>query len=356
MTPTPIDPFSPSRIAAVRASGLLDTPPELVFDRVTRIAEGLLCADTVLFSLVDSDRQFFKSACGLPEPWATARETALTHSFCKHVVVTDEPLIVEDARTDPRVTENLAVRDLGVIAYLGVPVRDPSGERLGALCAIGTKPRPWSAEEIAAMSDLAAIVENELTLRAEVARSGQLAEENEILAREYHHRVKNALTVAAWLVSLAGRESRSVEELVQMTCERLSALSSAHDALLQTNEAVDLRQLANKLLCPYGPQIAVDIGGSEVTLAQDQVTPICLVLHELATNSAKYGALSGAGVVAVRWSLSSHGAAIDWTEQAATISRPPVRQGFGSALINSPRVSCAGRAGANGNVRRCACC
>ena len=110
------------RLAVLRKTGLLDTPPEPAFDRVTRFATRLLDVPVSLVSLVDSDRQFFKSAIGLPEPWATKRETPLTHSFCQHLVPTGNTLVIEDARTDPLVCDNLAVPELGVISYLGAPL------------------------------------------------------------------------------------------------------------------------------------------------------------------------------------------------------------------------------------------
>jgi GAF domain-containing protein len=95
-------------------------------------------------SLVDDRRQFFKSAVGLHESWASRRETPLTHSFCKFAVGRRAPLVVPDAREDPALRENLAIRDLGVIAYAGVPlvVED---EALGAFCVIDDKPHAWTA-------------------------------------------------------------------------------------------------------------------------------------------------------------------------------------------------------------------
>jgi GAF domain-containing protein len=92
-------------------------------------------------SLVDADRQFFKSALGLPEPWATRRETPLSHSFCQHVVATGAPLRVEDARDHSLVCDNLAIPELGVVAYLGMPLATADGQVLGSLCAIDTEPR-----------------------------------------------------------------------------------------------------------------------------------------------------------------------------------------------------------------------
>src|SRR5688500_7160472 len=92
---------APARVAAVRGTALLDTPPEESFDRLTRMAARLLGAPVALISLVTEDRQFFKSATGLPEPWATRRDSPLAYSFCRHVVETAAPLVVEDVRQHP---------------------------------------------------------------------------------------------------------------------------------------------------------------------------------------------------------------------------------------------------------------
>src|ERR671922_297112 len=99
------------RLAAVVRTALLDTPPEEAFDRLTRMAARLLGAPVSLITLVTDDRQFFKSATGLPEPWASRRSTPLSHSFCRQVAVSGEPLIVADTRRDPLLHSSPAVRD-----------------------------------------------------------------------------------------------------------------------------------------------------------------------------------------------------------------------------------------------------
>ena len=158
----------PSRLEALRATGLMDSPPDASFDRLTRLAARWLRAPVALVSLVDDCRQFFKSAIGLPEPWASARETPLSHSFCQHVVDLGRPLVVNDARLDPLVLENRAIPDLGVIAYLGVPLVTSDGQFLGSFCAIDGVPREWNADEIDTMADLAASVSTEIELRRDV--------------------------------------------------------------------------------------------------------------------------------------------------------------------------------------------
>lgn len=157
----------PDRLAALHASALLDSPAEEQFDRLARLAARVVNAPVALVSAVDEDRQFFKSCLGLPEPWATRRETPLSHSFCQHVVADREPVVIRDAREDERMRDNLAIRDLDVIAYLGVPLITREGHAIGTLCVIDHQPRVWTSEEITLVQDVAAAVITEITLRGE---------------------------------------------------------------------------------------------------------------------------------------------------------------------------------------------
>jgi signal transduction histidine kinase len=158
--------LAPDRLAALRASDLLDTPPDPVFDRLTILAAKALKVPVALLSLVDSDRQFFKSQCGLPSPIDATRETPLSHSFCQHVVTLGDVFIVNDAREHPLVQDNPAVAALGIIAYAGVPIRDASGQVLGSFCAIDGKPRVWSDDDIEILQALAAQAMTEIAARS----------------------------------------------------------------------------------------------------------------------------------------------------------------------------------------------
>ena len=88
----------PMRLDVLRSLLLLDSPSEAAFDRFTQLASKSIDAPVSLISLIDVDRQFFKSLTGLPEPWASERETPLSHSFCQSMVASGTPLVVEDAR------------------------------------------------------------------------------------------------------------------------------------------------------------------------------------------------------------------------------------------------------------------
>ncbi len=160
-----------ARLLSLQRSGLLDTPPEEVFDRFTRLASHLLRARTALLSLVDSDRQFFKSAKGLDEPWASRRQTPLTHSICKHVVEAGSGLVIPDGRLHPVVRDSPAVQECRFVAYAGMPVRAADGLILGTLCVMDDHPREWTAAELDALRDLAACVSEEISLRTQLRES-----------------------------------------------------------------------------------------------------------------------------------------------------------------------------------------
>jgi len=167
-----VDPVDdPARLEALQGTGLLDTDPEPEFDRITRLVQRAIGVPVVLVSLVDRHRQFFKASIGLD-----LRETPLSHSFCQHVVREVAPLMVRDARQDDRVRENLAVEDLDVIAYAGVPLVLPGGQPIGSLCAIDSVPRDWTDEDLATLQDTAEVVIAELALRETLRRERRVAD------------------------------------------------------------------------------------------------------------------------------------------------------------------------------------
>ncbi|HTU98159.1 MAG TPA: PAS domain S-box protein [Solirubrobacteraceae bacterium] len=162
----------PARLEALARAELMDSEPEEVFDRLTRLATKLLGTPVATMTLVDDRRQYFKSSVG-----TAVNETPLSHSFCQHVVTGAAPLVVTDARQDPRVKDNGAVEDLDVIAYCGVPLTDADGQTLGSFCAIEHRPREWTDIEIEILTELAHNIMTELDLRA--ANRALIAREHE---------------------------------------------------------------------------------------------------------------------------------------------------------------------------------
>ncbi|WP_394425196.1 diguanylate cyclase domain-containing protein [Vreelandella stevensii] len=150
-----------SRIAALQELALLDTPNEPVFDRVTRLVTVLLGVPLSTVTLVDTDRQWFKSQVGL-ELSETPRDVA----FCAYTVLAEAPLVVNDARLDPRFANNPYVdKPDGIRFYVGIPLKTTQGLVLGSLCAMDTRPRELTPQEFTALQDLADVVSGEIHLR-----------------------------------------------------------------------------------------------------------------------------------------------------------------------------------------------
>lgn len=207
----------PERLKILRDLNLLDTPPDPAFDRLTRIASYMLKAPVSLVSLVDVDRQFFKSQIGLPEPWATTRQTPLSHAFCQHAVATGEPLIVDDAREHPLVYDLPSVTELEIIAYAGIPLTTSEGANIGSFCVIDHQPRHWTDEDIELLEDLAASVMTEIELRAEIAerqtlitRLRELEQVKTDMIRLAAHDLRNPLSIIVSAVDLL-RESDELQ-------------------------------------------------------------------------------------------------------------------------------------------------
>jgi diguanylate cyclase (GGDEF)-like protein len=153
---TPRD--EPRRLETLRSLGILDTGPEERFDRLTRMAKRMFDVPIALVSLVDENRQWFKSCFGLG-----VRETPREISFCGHAILGSGPFTVPDTVLDERFADNpLVVNEPHIRFYAGCPLRAPDGQTMGTLCVIDRAPRSFGPEEREALMDLAAMVEREL--------------------------------------------------------------------------------------------------------------------------------------------------------------------------------------------------
>lgn len=331
----------PERLAALADTHLPDSAAEEAFDRLTRMVTRLLGVPVSLVSLVDDRRQFFKSQQGLEGAVGEARQTPLSHSFCQHVVIAQAPLIVTDAESDPRVRENPAIPDLGVKAYLGVPLTLPSGHVIGSLCAIDVIPRPWSETDLKSLSDVAEIVMSEIGLRREIAKRRKAEDNQELLIAELHHRVKNTLSTVQALIQLNLRSSPTLAVFRGTIGGRIESLAKTHTLLTSKRwHAIAFRDILNSELEPYQQTERVGLSGPDFDLEAEVATTVGMVIHELTTNAAKYGALSSStGSIEVHWSLETIADDADarmtlsWHERGGPPVQPPDSKGFGSILI-----------------------
>ena len=332
----------PERLAKLAATYLPDSEPEESFDRLTRMVTRLLGIPVALVSLVDDRRQFFKSQQGLGGWAGEQRQTPLTHSFCQYVVIDRAPLVIGDAENDPRLCDNLAIPDLGVKAYLGVPLVLPSGHVIGSLCAIDTAPREWSDHDVKTVSDVAEIVMSEIGLRREIRRRREAENDQELLIAELHHRVKNTLATVQALIQLSMAASPTLANFRESIGVRIASLANTHTLLTNKRwRAISFRDLLMSELEPYAQPGRISIEGSDFDLEAENATTIGMIVHELTTNAAKYGALSSAGgKIAVRWTFSDPSRQDDinidltWIEVGGPKPSNDPKKGFGSNLID----------------------
>lgn len=157
----------------IEASGFCPVNIQTLTQSLTEVMAERIGAPIGLTTVIDeaNERQVFIAAVGLPEPYATLRETALSRSFCKIVKATNAPLIVTNSRTDDRVRTNPIIDELGVMAYLGYPLRSRSGEPLGSVCVLDRHPREWTVDEQAHVSALAETISMQMNLQASLLTS-----------------------------------------------------------------------------------------------------------------------------------------------------------------------------------------
>ncbi|MGE4123821.1 MAG: ATP-binding protein [Pusillimonas sp.] len=222
-TPAIIPANDADRVAALHELGILDTPSDVSFDNLTRLAAGLFNVPIALVSLVDSNRQWFKSSYGL-----CASETSRDVSFCAYVISEGNLLVIDDASQDKRFAQNpLVTGEPHIRFYAGAPLRSGTGFILGTLCLIDTQPRQFSAAQREHLELLARQVEQLLqmhhqtrTLEDEIGRAN-------VVSARYEAIIKGA---AAGIVRINGRGR--IIEVNRFVC---TMLGYAEDELIGQN-------------------------------------------------------------------------------------------------------------------------
>ncbi|MBT8103938.1 MAG: sensor domain-containing diguanylate cyclase [Gammaproteobacteria bacterium] len=186
-----------ARLMSLHSLHILDTPSEDRYDRITKMAKRLFGVEICLVSLVDSERQWFKSKQGL-DVCETSREV----SFCGHAILKEDVLVVTDAAADIRFADNpLVAGEPHIRFYAGCPIKDPSGFRVGTFCIIDSKPRTMSGDEIEILVDMAAMVEDEIRVSSQVT----IDDLTQVANRRGFH------MIADHLLSLCRRTGNSAE-------------------------------------------------------------------------------------------------------------------------------------------------
>lgn len=440
--------------------GQLDSGPDPDFDRLTRLAAAVFGAPVGLITLVDADRQWFKSRVG-----TDVTQTSTASSFSAHAIAEkgNAPLVVLDAMADERFVDNELVTGPEHVRFCaGAPIV-VHDERIGALCVLDRVPRhAVKPEDLAVLSDIAALASSlfelkdeakvrarttaelikeewrhALTLEAgqvgsfvwdvasgavvandimrrmwgfdalqplmieeffagihpddldrvraaidatfadgidyiaefraasgrwlsargrvyqrnakgeplvmmgvniDITEARQAAEHTRHLLRELNHRVKNTLAMTQSLARQTLRQTPDPVEFIEAFSGRLRTLSDAHSLLADRDWAgIGLVQLVDTMVGPYvihgGERLTVR--GPDVELPPDHALGLGIILHELASNAARHGALStDAGRLLVAWTLEAGEVSLNWTESGGPTVKPGPESGFGLRLIH----------------------
>lgn len=205
--------FETERLEELCSYEVLDTGIEEGFERITRMARSIFDVPIALISLVDEERQWFKSRQGL-----NAAETPRNVSFCTHAIETDRPFVVDDALKDKRFCHNpLVTGEPYIRFYAGAPLRSPREFNLGTLCLVDTKARAMTIEQLDLLCDLAAMVMSELELR-KLSTTDPLTG---ALSRIEFRRVLDAQVATAKATSMP-------LSLIMVSIDRMSWMNSTH--------------------------------------------------------------------------------------------------------------------------------
>jgi two-component sensor histidine kinase len=298
-------------------------------DAVTALAARICDTKIALVSLVDEERQWFKSRHNF-EVTETPRDVAL----CAHAILDDAPLMVPDTLTDPRFKGNPLCTDGPVRFYAGVPLRGDGNLPLGTLCVIDEEPKPegLSTAQLHELSLLAEQTSRFLELP-------RIAMRQATALRESVHRTKNVLAVAGAMASRTLTGKTPMEEAKTALLGRFKAYGDAQGELLTASDGgASLWNLVHgqtSIFTTDGKD-RIKAWGPDARLAGEAAEAIGLALHELSTNAMKYGALSvEQGSVEIEWSRAGNGGLVlQWREKNGPTPKPePGQTGFGSLVI-----------------------
>lgn len=334
------------RLAALAEYQILDTAAEPGFDDAVSIAVQLCDVPIALVSLIDDSRQWFKAAVGL-----TVSETPRDISFCGHAIGKPELFVIEDATQDPRFADNpLVTGEPFIRFYAGAPLITSDGLAIGTICVLDHRPRKLTDGQRAGLTALARQVMGQLELRRLLVQHQEGEEHRRLLTAELEHRIKNTLSVVQAIVSQSLRTATTPADARDAISARLVALGRAHDLLTQASwTAAPIDALVRAAVGNYGEDGArIRTSGPAILLNARAALAISMALHELATNAAKYGALSTeAGYVEIGWRVDERRTPcvleFIWQEHGGPSVAVPERKGFGTRLIETSLTRDLGR-------------
>jgi PAS domain S-box-containing protein len=319
-----------------------DQPLEAIFEALVTTVEqwsktGVL--GSVLILDQDSGQLRHGAAPSLPAAYNQAIdgiEIGPNVGSCGTAAFTRRPVFVTDIGSDPLWADfrELAIGH-GLRACWSTPIVSSAGAVLGTFAMYHREPREPTEQDLELVQVVtrtaALVIERKL---AEEERK-RFERQQQLLVGELNHRVKNTLAIVQSLTHQSFHSSVPADEAIHRFEGRLEALAAAHSLLTRKNwEAATIADVAQAALAPFGSSSRISIGGPDVQISPQTAVSLALALHELATNAAKYGALSNeGGRVSVSWTTAADRLRLDWREESGPPVTAPERRGFGTRMI-----------------------
>ncbi len=284
------------RLNELYDSGLLDTPKESDFDNLTNLASSIFGAPVSIITLVDENRQWFKSCFGLPEE---ITETPREISFCGHAINNpSEVLVIPDARLDNIFSDNpLVSGDPNIVFYAGAPLISKNGYPLGTFCIIDFKPRTLSQQDVETLKILSNQVSKLIDLRLSNEELIESLKEKSLLLKEIHHRVKNNLQLVSSLLRLQANsiDNEDFSKAIVASQERIKSMAIVHEKLYQSKSLAEVNiksyfdaLIEEKSKVTSNKDINYSLEIPNEAFKIEKLVPIGLLINEMITNSYKH--------------------------------------------------------------------
>jgi signal transduction histidine kinase len=296
----------PSRLQAIRDTGLMDTPQEEAFDRLARLAAQLLNVPLTIMSLVDANRQFFKADFGLPSPFRETRTLPIDASLCRYTLE-GESIISSNAPADPFLKLHPSTGPWGIVALIVLPLINPDGHVLGTFCCIQPSVREWTQQDLTVMKELTASIMTEINLRDQIRKLKAEQNMRDTFVAALTHDLRTPLTASKLSVQLLGRRHADMPG-VQSSVSRVTASLDRAEQMIQNlldasriqagkPMALEMKdcdlhavtaQTLDELAAVYPDRFVLTAEG-DFKLRAD-VLGLRRIVENLASNAAKYGA------------------------------------------------------------------
>ncbi|MGA7805225.1 sensor histidine kinase [Bradyrhizobium sp.] len=310
--------------------------PSQVLPRLVKLAMDICDAESAGISILEPQSEQFRwfALSGVLASFEGAT-TPRNNSPCGVCLDCDSPVLMAHPE---RAYDWIRDAAISVPEVLLVPLRVKGLQSVGTLWIVASQSGHFDAGHARIMTELAAFAGMALRMIQTEERLTQALQQQETLAREMSHRVKNMFAITDSMIRMSSRSAGTKDELASTLSGRLHALASANALVRRSfgdgsDEGVNLHELIERVLRPHN-HAKFSIDGPGLSLGEQATNNLALVFHELATNAAKYGALSkDSGSVAVRWLADDTNVHLSWLESGGPLTVPPATLGFGSRLV-----------------------